>query len=69
MVLDIFQGKTTVAEVSTKADAQPSDVEKLVDECRRGMENALRARPKGLAGQSERESRTCKRRTARVCCS
>jgi transposase-like protein len=40
-VLEIIQGKTTVAEVSRSFDLPPSEVEDWVDEAKRGMENDL----------------------------
>ena len=45
LVLEIIQGKTTVAEASRSFDLPPSEVEDWVDEAKRGMENALRAKP------------------------
>ena len=41
LVLDIIQGKTTVAEASRAYDLTPSEVEAWVEEGKRGMENAL----------------------------
>ena len=41
LVLDIIQGKTTVSEASLIYDLSPSEVEKWVDDAKRGMENAL----------------------------
>ena len=45
LVLEIIQGKTTVAEASRSFDLPPSEVEDWVDEAKRGMENALKAKP------------------------
>jgi len=53
IVMDIFQGKTTVAEVSRKYDLKPAEVEEWMEEARRGMENQLRARPKDIAAMYE----------------
>lgn len=55
LVLDIIQGKTTVAEASRAYDLSPSEVEQWVDDCRRGMENALRANPLDIKEQYERQ--------------
>ena len=41
LVLEIIQGKTTVAEASRSFDLPPSEIEEWVDEGKRGMENAL----------------------------
>src|SRR5687768_18551512 len=45
LVLEIIQGKTTVAEASRAYDLPPSEIEKWVEDGKRGMENALRANP------------------------
>jgi transposase-like protein len=45
LVLDILQGRTTVAEASRAYDLPPSDIEEWVEDGRKGMENALRAKP------------------------
>lgn len=55
LVLDIIQGKTTVSEASRAYDLTPSEVEKWVDEGKRGMENALRANPLDVKEQYERQ--------------
>ena len=55
LVLEIIQGKTTVAEASRAYDLSPSEVESWVDEGKRGMENALRAKPEDAREQYERQ--------------
>ncbi|CAM5190757.1 hypothetical protein CDEN61S_00971 [Castellaniella denitrificans] len=55
LVLDIIQGKTTVSEASRAYDLSPSEVEKWVDDAKRGMENALRANPLDVKEQYERQ--------------
>jgi transposase-like protein len=55
LVIDIIQGKTTVAEASRAYDLSPSEVEKWVDDAKRGMENALRANPLDVKEQYERQ--------------
>ncbi len=45
LVLGITQGKTTISEASRAFDLNPSEVEQWVNECKRGMENALRTKP------------------------
>ena len=55
LVLDIIQGKTTVAEASRAYDLNPSEVEQWVDEGKRGMENALRSKPLEIKEQYERQ--------------
>ncbi|CAJ5639057.1 DUF1153 domain-containing protein [Burkholderia pseudomallei] len=54
LVLDIIQGKTTVAEASRAYDLSPSEIENWVDG-KRGMENALRANPQDVKEQYERQ--------------
>lgn len=55
LVLEIIQAKTTVAEASRAYDLSPSEVEGWVDEGKRGMENALRAKPEDVREQYERQ--------------
>jgi transposase-like protein len=55
LVLEIIQGKTTVAEASRSFDITPSEIEEWVDEGKRGMENALRAKPLEIREEYERQ--------------
>lgn len=55
LVMEIIQGKTTVAEASRAFDIPPSEIEEWVDEGRKGMENALRAKPLDVKEQYERQ--------------
>ncbi|AIO70967.1 DUF1153 domain-containing protein [Burkholderia oklahomensis] len=55
LVLDITQGKTTVAEASRAYDLSPSEIESWVEDGKRGMENALRANPQDVKEQYERQ--------------
>jgi putative transposase len=55
LVVDIIQGKTTVAEASRAHDLSPSEIEGRVDDTNRGMENALRANPLEIREQYERQ--------------
>lgn len=54
-MLDIIQGKTTVAEASRAYNLSPSELEQWVDDAKRGMENALRANPLNIKEQYERQ--------------
>ena len=45
LILDIIQGKTTVAEASRAYDLPPSEIEGWVEEGKKGIENALRSKP------------------------
>jgi len=55
LVVEIFQGKTTVAEASRAFDLSPSEIEGWVDDAKRGMENALRANPLAIREQYEKQ--------------
>src|SRR5690606_10304145 len=48
LVMEIIQGKKTVAEASRQFDLPPSEVEDWIDQARAGMENALRAKPEDV---------------------
>lgn len=55
LVLEIIQGRTTVSEASRQFDLPPSEIEGWVDEGKRGLENALRAKPEDVREQYERQ--------------
>ncbi len=55
LVLEIIQGKTTVAAASRQFDLTPAEVESWVDDGKRGLENALRAKPEDVREQYERQ--------------
>ncbi len=57
LVLEIIQGKSTVAEAARAYDLQPSEVEDWVEDGKKGMENALRAKPLEIKEQYERQLR------------
>ena len=57
LVIEIIQGKTTVAEASRSFDLSPSEIEGWVDDARRGMENALRANPLDVRQEYEKQLR------------
>jgi transposase-like protein len=57
LVLDILQGRTTVAEASRAYDLAPSEIEEWVEDGRKGMENALRAKPLEIKEQYEKQIR------------
>jgi transposase-like protein len=60
IVMDIFQGKTTVAEVSRKYDLTPATIKEWIEDARQGMENQLRARPKDVAAMYEEKIKEMK---------
>ena len=55
LVMEIIQGKTTVAEASLQFDFTPSELESWVDQAKAGMENALRAKPQDVRQQYEKQ--------------
>lgn len=55
LVMEIIQGKKTVAEASRQFDISPSEIEDWVDQAKAGMENALRAKPEDVRQQYERQ--------------
>ena len=54
-MLEIIQGKTTVAEASRSFDVPPSEIEEWVEDGKRGMEKALRAKPLEIREEYERQ--------------
>lgn len=55
LVVEILQGKTTVAEASRSFGPSPSETEGWVEEAKRGMENSLRANPLDIREQYEKQ--------------
>ena len=55
LVLEIIQGKTSVAEASRSYDLPPSEIKSWVEDGRKGMENALKANPQDVREQYERQ--------------
>ncbi len=55
LVLEIIQGKTTMAAASRQFDLTPAEIESRVEDGKRGMGNALRAKPEDVREQYERQ--------------
>ena len=55
LVVEILQGKTTIAEASRLHDLPPSEIQSWADDAKRGMENALRAKPLEIGEEYERQ--------------
>ena len=55
LVLEIIQGKATVAAASRQFDLTPAEIYHWVEDGKRGMENALRAKPDDVRKQYERQ--------------
>ncbi|WP_348815908.1 DUF1153 domain-containing protein [Halomonas sp. H10-59] len=60
VVMDIFKGKITVAEVARQHDLTFSEVEGWIEEAQRSMENGFRARPKDIRKQYASDLRETK---------
>lgn len=67
LVIEIIQGKATVAEASRSYDLAPSEIENWVDDARKGMENALRTNPLDVAVLSGGRVRIAVLRTPTGC--
>jgi transposase-like protein len=57
LVMDLIQGKTTVSEASRAYDLAPSEIEGWVEDGKKGLENALRAKPMDVREQYEKQLR------------
>ena len=55
LVVEVLQGKISINQAARQYDLQPSELESWVSEAQRGMENALRAKPKDIREQYEGE--------------
>ena len=55
LVVEIFQGKTTVAEASRSYDLPPSEIESWIEDGKKGMENALKANPSDVREEYEKQ--------------
>ena len=55
LVLEILQGKTTIAEASRQFDLTPSELEDWIAKAKASMENALKAKPEDIRDQYERQ--------------
>ena len=55
LILEIIQGKTTVAEASRQFDLTPSEIQDRIDQGKAGMENALKAKPEDVREQYEKQ--------------
>lgn len=58
LVMDIIQGRTTVREASDAFELPAQEIERWVEEGRRGMENALRSNPLNIKEIYEKQIKT-----------
>ena len=55
LVIEIVQGKTTVAEASRSFDLLPSEIEGCIEDAKHGMKNSVRANPLDIREQYEKQ--------------
>jgi transposase-like protein len=55
LVLEIIQGKTSVAAASRQYDVSPAEIEEWIEQGKAGMENALKAKPDDVREQYEKQ--------------
>ena len=55
LIRQIYKGQTTIEEASREYDLTPSEIERWIDDAEAGMENALKANPKDVAEQYEKQ--------------
>ena len=55
LVVEIFQGMTTVAEASRSYNLPPSEIESWINDAKKGMENALKANPTDVREEYEKQ--------------
>ncbi len=55
LVVEVFQGKTTVSEASRSYDLPPSEIESWIEDAKQGMENALKANPTDVREEYEKQ--------------
>ena len=67
LVMDIIQGKTSIAEASRSFDLPPSEIEEWVEEGKRGMETPFGLSPWMSKSNMNGSSKSCRRRTERPC--
>ena len=53
LVIQILKGQTTISEASRQYDLTPSEIQCWVGDAEKGMENALRSKPKDICDQYE----------------
>lgn len=55
LIRQIYKGQTSIEEASREYDLTPSEIERWIEDAEAGMENALKANPKDVAEQYERQ--------------
>ena len=55
LIKQIYRGQTTIPEAVRQYDLTQAEIERWLDDAESGMENALKANPKNVAEQYERQ--------------
>ena len=55
LIKQIYRGQTTVPEAAREYDLTQAEIESWMDDAEAGMENALKANPKDIADQYEKQ--------------
>lgn len=55
LVLEIMKGQVTLSEASRAHDIPISEIESWIEEAKRGIENALRAKPRDIHEQYQHQ--------------
>ena len=55
LIKQIYRGQTTVPEAAREYDLTQAEIERWMDDAEAGMENALKANPKDIAEQNEKQ--------------
>jgi transposase-like protein len=55
LVTEIMKGQTTLSEASRHYALPPHEIQGWIDDAQKGMENALRAKPKDVREQYEQQ--------------
>ena len=55
LVIEIIQGTTTGAQASRNYDLTPSEIERWIEDAKRGMEKALKTNPFDVRQQYEKQ--------------
>ena len=66
VVLEVLQGRVTLAEASRRLNVTAAEIAEWIDTGKAGMENALRAKPRDLCAQYEQRIRELEGRYADV---
>ena len=55
LIRQMYKGQTSIEEAAPEYDLTPSEIERWMDDAKAGMENALKADPKDVAEQCEKQ--------------